>query len=88
MRGVQDQETCQVPSSKMKRSIADILLAEGYINGVEYKEDNKQGELTITLKYFEDKPVIGGMRRISKPGLRFMQKRKKFQLFWMGLALH
>ncbi|NLJ95175.1 MAG: 30S ribosomal protein S8 [Clostridiaceae bacterium] len=85
--GSAGHETCQVPSSKMKRSIADILLAEGYINGVEYKEDNKQGELTITLKYFEDKPVIGGMKRISKPGLRIYAKAEEVPTVLDGLGV-
>lgn len=79
--------TCQVPSSKLKRSIADILLAEGYIKNVEYKEDNKQGELTITLKYYDNKPVIAGMRRISKPGLRIYAQANEIPTVLDGLGI-
>ena len=64
-------ETVDVPASNMKKAIAQILVDEGYIKGFTVKEDNKQGVITITLKYTETNvPVITGLRRISKPGLR------------------
>ncbi|HHU53085.1 MAG TPA: 30S ribosomal protein S8 [Clostridiaceae bacterium] len=63
-------ESCQIPSSKLKRNIAEILLDEGYIKAVDFAEDSKQGLLTITIKYHDKQPVISGMKRISKPGLR------------------
>ena len=60
-----------LPSSNEKRAIAQILLDEGYIKGFDVEEDNKQGILTINLKYAEEgEKVISGLRRISKPGLR------------------
>ena len=60
-----------VPASKMKKSIAQILLDEGYIKSYEVVEDGKQGIIRITLKYTDSKaPVITGLRRVSKPGLR------------------
>ncbi len=62
--------TCEIPASNMKRAIADILVDEGYIEKVSHREDGKQGILTVTLKYYGSKPVITGIRRISKPGLR------------------
>ena len=62
--------TCEIPASNMKRAIADILAAEGYIEKVTFREDNQQGMLTVTLKYYGSKPVITGIKRISKPGLR------------------
>ena len=62
--------TCEIPASKMKRAIADILASEGYIEKVTFREDNQQGMLTVTLKYYGSKPVITGIKRISKPGLR------------------
>ncbi|MDY0119231.1 MAG: 30S ribosomal protein S8 [Clostridia bacterium] len=62
--------TCEIPASNMKRAIADILVDEGYIEKVSYREDGKQGILTVTLKYYGSKPVITGIKRISKPGLR------------------
>lgn len=61
---------CDIPASKMKRAIAEILVEEGYLQSVTFQEDNKQGILTVTLKYIDKKPVINGIQRVSKPGLR------------------
>jgi small subunit ribosomal protein S8 len=54
----------------MKKAIADILAAEGYIRGYQVIEDGKQGIIRITLKYIGKQKVIQGLRRVSKPGLR------------------
>ncbi|MBR6518899.1 MAG: 30S ribosomal protein S8 [Oscillospiraceae bacterium] len=63
--------TVDVPASNMKKAIAQILVEEGYVKSYTVAEDNKQGVITITLKYTETgAPVITGLRRISKPGLR------------------
>ena len=85
--GSAGHESCQIPSSKSKRSIADILLAEGYIKNVEYTEDNKQGLLTVTLKYHENSPVILGIRRISKPGLRIYANSDELPTVLGGLGI-
>ena len=65
-------DTVYVPSSKMKKAIADILVAEGYVKGYEVIEDGIKSTLRISLKYGETKnvKVITGLKRISKPGLR------------------
>ena len=65
-------DTVDIPSSKMKRAIADILLSEGYIKAVDIVNDGKFDVIRITLKYGKDKneKVLSGLRRISKPGLR------------------
>ena len=64
-------ETVSIPDSKTKRAIANILLNEGYISNVEVIEDKVQNEIKITLKYAENnKKVMSGLKRISKPGLR------------------
>mgnify|MGYP000277802029 CR=1 FL=1 len=64
-------ETVSVPDSKTKRAIANILLNEGYISNVEIVEIKNQNEIKITLKYAENnKKVLSGLKRISKPGLR------------------
>lgn len=64
-------DTVDIPASKMKTSIAQILLDEGYIKGFTAVDDVKQGIIRITLKYGANKtPVIQGLRRVSKPGLR------------------
>ena len=63
--------TVDVPASNMKKAIAQILVEEGYVKSYTVAEDDKQGVITITLKYTETgAPVITGLRRISKPGLR------------------
>ena len=62
--------TVDVPASNVKKAIAQILLEEGYITKYEVIEDELQGVIRITLKYAEKKPVISGIKRISKPGLR------------------
>ena len=64
-------DTVEIPASNLKKAIAQILLEEGYIAGYECKEDNKQGIITVTLKYGPGKKrIIEGLRRVSKPGLR------------------
>ena len=64
-------ETVDVPASNMKKSIAQILLDEGYIKAFQIVEDGTQGIIRITLKYNTGKEkVISGLRRVSKPGLR------------------
>ncbi|HGE72911.1 TPA: 30S ribosomal protein S8 [Candidatus Poribacteria bacterium] len=69
--GIARHEKVDIPASKLKSSIAQILLDEGYIKGYKLLEDNKQGVLRIYLKYGPDKKcVISGLKRISKPGCR------------------
>ena len=64
-------ETVDVPASNMKKSIAQILLDEGYIKSFQIVDDGTQGIIRITLKYNAGKEkVISGLRRVSKPGLR------------------
>ena len=68
MRG---KSTVKTPASKLRAWVLDVLVAEGYIRGYEAaKTDNGQGELTISLKYFEGAPVIRELKRVSKPGRR------------------
>ncbi len=65
------KETVEIPSSNMKKAIADIMLQEGYVKDVKFVEDGYNGKLVITLKYTENRQsVISGLERISKPGLR------------------
>lgn len=77
-----------VPSSNIKKAIADIMLEEGYIKDVQYIEDTKQGILEITLKYGEnDSKVISGLKRISKPGLRIYASRDEVPKVLNGLGV-
>ena len=60
-----------VPASNLKKAICQILVDEGYIKGMKVTDDGKQGVITLTLKYQENgAPVIDGLKRVSKPGLR------------------
>ncbi len=66
-----NKETVEVPVSNMKKAIADILLSEGYVNDVKVEGEGYQGKIIITLKYAgKQKPVINGLKRVSRPGLR------------------
>lgn len=64
-------DSVQIPASKIKKSISEILKQEGFIRDYEVAEDNKQGMIKVFLKYGHDgERVISGLKRISKPGLR------------------
>ena len=64
-------ETVDIPNSKMKKAIAEILLEEGYIKSFQLIDDGTQGIIRITLKYLPGKEkAIQGLKRVSKPGLR------------------
>ena len=66
-----NKDTVEIPSSNMKKAIADIMLAEGFVSDVKLEEDGFNGKLVLTLKYLGKKrSVINGLKRVSKPGLR------------------
>ena len=68
-------DVVEAPASKIKRQIAEIIKAEGYVKDVEYVEDNKQGVIRVFLKYGKNgEKVITNLKRISKPGLRVYVK--------------
>ena len=63
-------DSVDIPASNMKKSIAQILVDEGYVKSFQIIDDGKQGVIRVTLKYGSGKaPVITGLRRVSKPGL-------------------
>ncbi|MCI9449908.1 MAG: 30S ribosomal protein S8 [Clostridiales bacterium] len=81
-------ETVDIPASNMKKAIADILLAEGYIKNVQIVEDGKQGIIRIALKYEAGKQkVIHGLRRVSKPGLRIYSNCEDMPKVMNGLGI-
>ena len=81
-------ETVDVPASNMKKSIADILVAEGYVKGYQVIEDGKQGVIRITLKYGQGKSkIIKGLRRVSKPGLRIYSNCEDMPKVMNGLGI-
>jgi len=80
-------KTVEVPSSKIKLAIAEIMREEGYIKDYEYIEDGKQGIIRIYLKYGPNKEkVITGIKRISKPGLRVYVKKDEIPKVLGGLG--
>ena len=83
----QRHETVDVPSSKLKKSIVEILLDEGYIKGYEEIEDGVQGTIRITLKYVNKQKVITGLKRISKPGLRVYATKDELPKVLGGLGI-
>lgn len=86
--GAAKHETIDVPASKMKKAIAQILLDEGYIKSFQLIEDGKQGIIRIVLKYGENKTsVISGLRRVSKPGLRIYTNCEDMPKVMKGLGI-
>ncbi|MFO7263080.1 MAG: 30S ribosomal protein S8 [Bacillaceae bacterium G1] len=81
-------EKVEIPASKMKRQIAEILKAEGFIKDAEYIDDGKQGIIRLFLKYGpNNEPVITGLKRISKPGLRVYAKHEELPRVLRGLGI-
>ena len=77
-----------LPASNTKKAIAKILLAEGYVKSVDFIDDGPQGSIKIVLKYVNGKqqPVIAGLKRISKPGLRIYTNCEDMPKVMKGLG--
>ena len=83
-----NHESVDIPASKMKKSIAEILLAEGFIKGFEVIDDNKQGIIKVEMKYGDNKEkVINGIKKISKPGLKVYAKANDIPRVLGGLGI-
>ena len=82
-------DTVDVPSSRMKLAIADILVDEGYVKKYDLVENGNFKDIRITLKYADDKNtrVISGLKRISKPGLRVYAGSEKLPKVLGGLGI-
>ena len=81
-------DTVEIPSSNMKKAICQILVDEGYIKSFSVEEDGKQGMIKVVLKYGEGKtPVIQGLRRVSKPGLRIYTNVEDMPKVMKGLGI-
>ena len=81
-------DTVDVPASNMKKAIVQILLDEGYIKSFTVSEDGKQGVIRVVLKYTAGKtPVITGLRRVSKPGLRIYTSCEEMPRVMRGLGI-
>ncbi len=81
------KESVDIPASKMKINVADILLKEGYIKGYKVLEDDKQGILRVSLKYYKSRPVISHIARVSKPGRRIYMKAQEIPMTRDGLGI-
>ena len=83
-----NHQTVDIPASKMKKAVAEILKSEGFVREVETVAEGPQGTLRITLKYGPEKEkVITGLRRISRPGLRVYTSRTEIPRVLGGLGL-
>ena len=81
-------DTVTLPASNMKKAIAKILLDEGYVKSIDFIDDDVQGQIMIVLKYVQGKqPVIKGLKRISKPGLRVYARREELPKVLGGLGV-
>ena len=77
----------EIPSSKMKKAIAEILLEEGYIKNFQIINDGLQGIIRVTLKYNGTEKAIAGLRRVSKPGLRVYAGADELPRVLRGLGI-
>lgn len=85
---VAKHDSVEVPLSKMKKAIADILTEEGFINGYEVVEGEVQSVMKVNLKYGpNNEKVISGIKRISKPGLRVCANSEKLPVVLNGLGI-
>ncbi len=80
-------EKVEIPASKTKLGLANILKDEGFIKDVEYIEDGKQGILRLYLKYAGKERVISGLKRISRPGLRVYARKDELPKVLGGLGI-
>jgi small subunit ribosomal protein S8 len=80
--------TVEAPASRIKLGVCEVLKKEGYIHDYVREEDGKQGIVRISLKYTADrKPVIQGIKRVSKPSLRIYSGAKEFEQVRSGLGI-
>lgn len=81
-------DSVEIPASNMKKAICQILVDEGYVKSFSVAEDGKQGMIKVILKYGEGKtPVIQGLRRVSKPGLRIYSNAENMPKVIKGLGV-
>ena len=81
-----NKESVSIPFSKMKEAVCKVMLDEGYINGINIDEGDYKN-LIIDLKYFDGKPVIDYIKRVSRPGLRIYKSSDEIPLVKNGLGI-
>lgn len=86
--GTAKHDTVDIPASKMKKAIADILVEEGYVKSYQLIDDGTQGIIRVTLKYLPGKEkAIMGLKRVSKPGLRIYAGATELPRVLNGLGI-
>ena len=86
--GMARHDTVDIPASRMKKAIANVLLKEGYIKAFQIVDDGTQGIIRITLKYLPGKEkAIQGLKRVSKPGLRIYRGADEMPRVLKGLGV-
>ncbi|MFY9397015.1 MAG: 30S ribosomal protein S8 [Desulfomonilia bacterium] len=81
------KDSVDIPASRMKLDILDILMKEGYIRGFKVMDDGKQGMIRVNLKYYNSKHVITDIKKVSKPGRRIYRRVKDIQPVRRGLGI-
>lgn len=81
------KKSVEIPASKLKASVCDVLVAEGYVSGYNRIEDGVHAVLRVELKYFDGKPVIAEIDRISRPGLRSYKGKDQLPSVRSGLGV-
>ena len=82
-----DKKTVAMPASKLKKAVAQVLLDEGYITDFQVADNDGKSVLNIALKYFDGKPVISELKRVSRPGLRIYRKTDELPNVMDGLGI-
>jgi small subunit ribosomal protein S8 len=82
-----EHSSVKMPASKLKTAIAKVLKDEGYISSYNVDDNNGKPELNIDLKYFEGKPVIEMVKRVSRPGLRVYKNKDELPKVIGGLGI-
>lgn len=80
-------EQVVVPGSKLKKALLDVMTQEGYIQGYDVLDNGGKPELVIKLKYYQGKPVIEEIKRVSRPGLRVYKKKDELPKVMGGLGI-
>jgi small subunit ribosomal protein S8 len=81
------KESVDIPASKLKLDIAEILMKEGYIKAYRIIDDSRQGLIRVTLKYFNSRHVISGIERVSRPGRRIYKSAQEIPTVRDGLGI-
>jgi small subunit ribosomal protein S8 len=82
-----DKKTVSMPSSRLKKAVAKVLLDEGYITDFQVAENDGKPLLNVALKYYQGEPVIAEIKRVSKPGLRIYRKKDDLPKIMHGMGI-